>query len=571
MNARTFRAQTTKEALSRISRELGPDAIIISQKKIKDSAGRILAEIVAAPRAEGAAEPQAAPGGLPSILKNKAFIAGAIGGLAAVIMLLTITAIVFWRGEETIQTPAEESLPQVHQHSIAVLPFANLSGNPDEEYFCDGLADEILNKLAKVGELKVIARASSFYFKDKDIEIREIGERLKVSHVLGGSLRESGDRIRITPTLISVSDGSQIWSDTLTRQMKDIFDLEDEIAFAVVDALKIKLDFEEKENIEKRYTMNAQAHDLLKRGDFYAAKWRMREARPFYEQVVEADPDSALAWASLAGGLLMYITTTASYGEELVNKSEECVENALNLDPELSRAYSAKAGLLFVRDFDWDGIDRETRRALELDANNAWAYHMRAVMFLSQGYFDEARATLKKQLEINPFAWNPNLHLAMTYYCEGRTNAAIAQLRKTAEWHPDFIPFYRSYKFASLCAAERFDEAKEVVKEVSRNSKYELLVEFSRSVDEIYEKTGFESVLLGYMDERRKAIPGRRSSPHELMLVGEKDEVLESLERVVARRAGGALYYLMKFDPIFKPLHDHPRFIALLRKMNLSD
>lgn len=574
MRTKTFRAKTTKEALSRISRELGPDAIIISQKQVKEPDGSTWFEVIAAPREGIVEEPSAAPTGLSAILKNKAYVAGAIGGLAAVIILLIIAAILFWRGEEVTQTPAEESQPEAGRLSIAVLPFDDMSPDKDQEYFCDGMADEILNKLAKVGELKVIARESSFFFKGKDLEIREIGERLEVSHVLGGSLRKSGDRIRITPTLISVSDGSQVWSDTLTKQMKDVFDLEDEIAFAVVDALKIELGFEEKENIEKRHTINTQAHDLLKQADFYAAKWRMSEAKPFYEQAVEADPDSAMAWASLAGGLLMYITTTASYieEEELVNKAEECVENALNLDSELSRAYSAKAGLLFMRDFDWDGIDRETRRALELDANNTWAYHMRAVMFLSQGYFDEARATLKKQLEINPFAWNPNFHLALTYYCEGKTDAAIDQLRTIAKWHPDFKGFYLPLKYSILCAAERFDEAKEVVKEFFRDRKHELYVELSRSVDDIYEKAGIEGVLLEYMDVAKKINPNRRFSPVDLMISGRKDdEVLESLERVVTRRAGGAVYYLLKFNPLFKPLHDHPRFIALLRLMNLAD
>jgi adenylate cyclase len=571
METRTFRAGTTKEALSRVSRELGPDAIIISQRKVKDSEGRVWAEVIAAPREGISGEPPVATDARASLFKNKAFIAAGLGGLAAVIILLAVASIVFWRGAEEGQVTAEEPITGSGPISIAVLPFANLSGNPDEEYFCDGLADEILNKLAKVGELKVIARESSFHFKGKGLEIQEIGERLKVTYVLGGSLRKSEDRIRITPTLMSVSDGSQIWSATLTKQMKDIFDLEDEIAFAVVDALKIELRIAEKENIGKRYTINPQVRDLLKRGDFFAAKWRMSEAIPFYEKAVAVDPDSATAWAGLAGGLLTYMVFTASYSEELAGKAEECVERALSLDPNLSKAYSAKASLLMLRDFDWDGVNRETRRALELDADNTKAYYLREIMFLSLGRFEEAKATLKKELEIDPFAWNPNFLLAITYYFEGKTDAAIDQLKTTAEWHPDFKTFYLSYKFACLCAAGRFNEAKEAAKEKFRDSTQKLIVEFSKSVDEIYEKNGIEGVLLGFKNVMKKINLSWRFNPHECMIIGEKDEALESLERVVAIRAGGALFCMIKFDPLYKPLHDHPRFIALLKKMNLAD
>ncbi|GAG31946.1 unnamed protein product, partial [marine sediment metagenome] len=197
----------------------------------------------------------------------------------------------------------EKTAVEKPKPSIAVLPFRNMSADPDQDYFCEGMSEEIINALTHIENLKVIARTSAFAFKDKHEDVREIGKKLDVENLLEGSVRKAGNRLRITAQLIKVSDGSHLWSEKYDREMEDIFDIQDEISLAIVDNLKVKLLGKERELIVKRYTENLEAYNLYLKGNYY---WQMLTVEGFekatecYEQAFKKDPHYALSYTGLA-------------------------------------------------------------------------------------------------------------------------------------------------------------------------------------------------------------------------------------------------------------------------------
>ncbi len=320
-------------------------------------------------------------------------------------------------------------------NSIAVLPFKNISADADNEYLCDGLAEEILNALSKIEQLKVAARTSSFSFKGKNAGIDEIGKALNVKTVLEGSVRKSDNRLRITAQLIDTLDGYHLWSERYDCDVKDLFDLQDEITLAVVSALKVKLLGQEKAAIMKRYTDNTEVYELYLKGryclnnDFLnkGTQNEVQKAIGYFEGAIGIDENYAPAFAGLADAY----TRLASSGEapsapiETMPKARKAAEKALALDSELPEAHSALGITLCVFDYDFAGAEREYKLAIEFDPNYAGAHARYAGLLACLGRYEEAETELRRALEIDPLSFSVKMQYCQFLFSPGDLMKAL--------------------------------------------------------------------------------------------------------------------------------------------------
>ena len=274
------------------------------------------------------------------------------------------------------------------RHSIAVLPFTNMSADADNEYFCDGLAEELLNALSKIDGLKVAARTSAFSFKGKSVNVSEIGARLSVNHILEGSVRRSGNRLRISVQLVNVSDGFHLWSERYDREMRDIFDVQDEIALAVVGALKVMLFGAEKAALLKRYTDDAAVHELFLKGRYYSYKYSAEgwtRAIEFFQRAIDMQPDYAPAHAGMAAcyGCLWFFGLLPA--GQTIPQSKAATHKALEIDGTLADAYLSLAMITFFYDWEWESAEQAFRQSIALNSNNAEALSYYALFLAFEG------------------------------------------------------------------------------------------------------------------------------------------------------------------------------------------
>jgi non-specific serine/threonine protein kinase len=303
--------------------------------------------------------------------------------------------------------------------SIAVLAFINMSADPENEYFCDGLAAELLNALAKIKALRVAARTSAFFFKGKNTDAREIGQKLNVGVVLEGSVRKAGNRLRITAQLVNVADGYHLWSERYDREMEDIFDLQDEISLAIVDALKVNLMGAEKAAVVKRYTDNAEAYQLYLKGRYFWYKFpapSYEKAREYFQQSIDADPAYALGYCGLADYFGMAAAEGLTPPDEGWPKCEVAMNKALALDDTLAEIYNSKAGLSFIYYRDWPSAERAFKRSIELNPNFAEVRNHYALCLASYGRTEEAVTESRRALHLDSLSLHRNLWLARVFF-----------------------------------------------------------------------------------------------------------------------------------------------------------
>ncbi len=328
------------------------------------------------------------------------------------------------------------------RNSIAVLPFANLSAEAENEYFCDGLAEELLNALAKIEDLKVAARTSAFSFKGKNAHVSEIGNILKVNTVLEGSVRKSGNRMRITVQLVNAADGYHLWSERYDRELQDIFDVQDEITLAVVDALKVKLLGKERAAVLKRYTDSAEAYLLYLKGQYYRWKATPEEfgkSLKYFQQAVAADPTFALGYF----GLATYYGYGSAWGllplppHEGWAQAEAAIAKALEVDDTLPELQLSLAAFMLVNHRNWAGAGRDIQRAASSNAKFPEIHHLYSFYLVAIGQFDEAIAEAQRALELDPLSLNYSRFLGICFYFARRYDEAVEQYREALELEPN--------------------------------------------------------------------------------------------------------------------------------------
>lgn len=457
--------------------------------------------------------------------------------------------------------------------SIAVLPFVNMSADPDNEYFCDGLAEELINALAKIESLRVLARTSSFSFKGKNADVREIGQKLNVSAVLEGSVRKVGNRLRITAQLINPADGYHLWSERYDRQIEDLFEIQDQVTLAVVDALKLKLLSREKASLSKQPTENTEAYQLYLKGRYY---WHQRTEEAVkkgvdcFQRAIDIDANYVLAYAGLADsysllGLSEYSTLPPT---EAFPKARAASMKALELDSTLAEAH---VSLAFARMyFDWDFSRAESgyKQALALNPSYATAHHFRALNLMAMGQSDLAIAEMKRAQELEPLSLIINTNLGWMLYFVRQYEAAVKQYQKTLEMDKNFYP-------ARFRLGQAYLEAQ---------SLEDALREFHQAVT-LSERKARPLALLGYayglcgkrneakkiLDELNDLSKTRYVSALEIARIytalDEKDHAFECFEKAVEEREGWLIW--VKLEPGFDSLRSDPRFADLVRRMGI--
>jgi eukaryotic-like serine/threonine-protein kinase len=453
--------------------------------------------------------------------------------------------------------------------SIAVLPFANLSGDKDNEYFSDGLAEEILNALTKLPGLKVAARTSAFAFKGRNEDIRLIGETLNVSHVLEGSVRKSGSRVRVTGQLINVADGCHIWSDRYDHEMKDIFALQDEISQAMVEVLKLKLASPEKHPAARR-PIQPEAYESYLKGRFF---WNKRSAADLkrsiehFQRAIELDPVYALAYAGLSDAYVLLGVLGASAPGDIFPKAKAAAEKALELDERFAEAHAALAHVLMAYDWDFLKADREFRRALELNPNYSTAHQWYGTLMAFLRRFQEGVAEALRARDLDPLSvpinsWVGLIHLKARQYDE-----AIQASRRAIELDAN-------HPFAHWMLARSLDARNEIREAVAEA---EQAFRLSGGTAAFAGQLGYAHARVGDI-QKAHAILGQLKAPLQTKYVssydvavvyvglGEKDAAFEWLEKAYQERTARLLDLS---DPIFDTLHNDARFHDLIRRLGL--
>jgi serine/threonine-protein kinase len=462
--------------------------------------------------------------------------------------------------------------------SIAVLPFTNLSADKEQEYFCDGMAEEIINALTHLEGLRVVARTSAFSFRGKEIDIREIGRKLNVKTLLEGSVRKAGSRLRITAQLVNVADGYHLWSERYDRDIEklccpgDIFSIQDEISLAIVDKLRVKLLGGEKTKILKRHTRDLDAFNLYLKGRYFWGKRTeesLKKSIEHFNQAIEKDPNYALAYAGLADAYITLQDYSLLSPKPLRQKAKEAAKKALDIDATLAEAHNSLAHVMF-REWDWEGGKREHKRAIELNPNYASAHHWYALLLSYAGRFDEAIAEMKKAWELDPLSLIINRNLGLVLYFARRYDQAVEQLQKTLEMDPGFSFAHAILGRAYLQKSMYQEALLELRKESDVRGDWHPLVETWEGIACV--KLGKRSEaqrIMGDLVERAKQAyisPVILAGLH--FALGEIDQGFEALERAYNQR--DSRLFEMKVHPEFDGVRSDPRFKKLLKKIGLE-
>ena len=455
-----------------------------------------------------------------------------------------------------------ESATAIPQKSIAVLPLLNESGDPKDEYFSDGLSEELIAALARISGLKVIGRSSSFRFKDRKEEPKTIGEKLGVSTLLDGTVRKQGDRVRIVAELVNAADGIQLWTRTFDRELKDIFAVQEEIARAVAESLKVTL--LGSDSAQKSAPTNAEAHNAYLQGHFHFQRRNLddyRKAVGYFDQAIRLDPNYALAYAERSEAWTLIGDLTGQH-EPAWSNARSDAEKAVAIAPDLAEAHAALGFVRFLVDWKFTEGLNELKRAKELSPSNPTANDVLARLIVYLGRIDEAERQGRQAVELDPLSVTAQNNLARILFVAGKLDEADAVARKSAELQPAAAATHR---WQALIAAQRGDgEA--------------ALREAQLEPDEGYRR--FELALAQYVRGDRAAADaaladlianGRDNLAYQIAEVyavrGENDKAFEWLQISFDNHDTGTLTLLT--DPLLRGLRDDPRCKNFLAKLGL--
>ncbi len=452
----------------------------------------------------------------------------------------------------------------ISEKSIAVLPFTDMSEKQDQEYLADGMAEEIINLLAQVPDLLVPARTSSFHFKGKETKIAEIARELGVAHVLEGSIRRSGDQLRVTADLVRADNGYHLWSETYDRELRDVFKVQDEIANAVVQALQIRLAGGEVSR-RKGGTLNLEAYQLYLRA-MSAVNQNTKEsldaAGAYLEQAIKLDPGYGVAWYALATVVSMKTDNAWLAPAEGWERVRQLAQHALQLSPDLAEAHARLQWTYMSLDWDWPAAEAEGRRALAIDPTNPSALMAAGRLSATLGRWDDSERQLRAGLVRDPLNTYLIWNLGFSYYRAGRFEESEGLYRKLLELEPGFL-WTRSYLGKTLLAQGNPDAALAMVQPETDEATRLWFLPI------VLQAAGRQAEA----DEALQAQIAQWSDTGAFFVAmtyayrGDRDRALEWLER--AYRQKDASLDEIVGEPLFKNLADDPRYKAFLRKMKL--
>jgi serine/threonine-protein kinase len=457
--------------------------------------------------------------------------------------------------------------------SVAVLPFRNLSADPENEFFADGITEDVIAQLSKIRSLKVIARSSVMPFKPREQGLREIGASLDVETLLDGSVRRAGNRVRIVAQLIDAPTDRQLWSETYDRQLTDIFAIQTDVALQIAAALKAELSLDERTRLHREPTANVHAYQLYLQGRHCYTRYTeesIGKGIEYFREAIAADPGYALAHVGVA---LAYGELAAGQGGGTMRPDEaylhamKAVTAALALDAELGEAHAVLALLRMVHDFDWPGAEAEFKLALELSPGAADIYDHYGWLYGALERWDEALALVRRAQELDPLTHRSDV--AATLLRAGRNEEALRSALKAVEFDPEHGRTRSTLGWAYLkngMPEQGMAELEAAVRLVPGHSMY--LAQLGEAYG-LTGKTEQAREVLGRLEEMGRE---RYVSPYHMAYVytglGEHETAIGYLERAYEERAGSV--YGIKGSFLFTPLREHPRFRALLGRMNLG-
>jgi eukaryotic-like serine/threonine-protein kinase len=478
--------------------------------------------------------------------------------MAAALAIFAVL-IFFAMGRQRNKEPQLSASVVPSNASIAVLPFVNMSSDKEQEYFSDGLTEELLNALAKNPKLRVAARTSAFAFKGKNVDLRVVGEKLNVATVLEGSVRREGNRLRISTQLINAADGFHLWSEIYDREMNDIFAIQNEIATSVAGALKVKLLGESNPSTK---TTNVEAYDLYLQAQYFALrrnKENVEKAIGYYQRALEVDPNYAPAWAGLGRAHAAQANFGYANIDEGYRKARQEVMKALELDKNLAEAYVSLGFIQIFHDWDWDAAEASYKKAQQLDPNVISAM---AVLYRIRGKFDEAIQLLKRNIEIDPLAFGSHHGVGINCLAAGRLQEAETAFKKVIELNPTHETVHMYLGIVYLLQSNPKKALTEVEQVQSANWKpFGLVLVYS----DLGRNKEADEILAEYINKR-----GSVAAYQIAQIYGYKndaDKAFAWLERAYEQRDSGLAYF--KGDPLFRKIERDARYTAFLKKMHL--
>jgi TolB-like protein/Flp pilus assembly protein TadD len=486
-----------------------------------------------------------------------------------VVIGAAISVALFFIGRYTAGNNAGAARTELPAKSIAVLPFESLSEDKANAYFAEGVQDEILTRLAKVADLKVISRTSTQHFKSAPDNLPQIAKQLGVMNILEGTVQKSNDQVRVNVQLINAMTDAHLWADIYDRKLTDIFSVESDIAKTIADTLQAKLTGSEIKMMTKTPTANNEAYELYLKGRFFWNKRTaadLRRSIEYFNQAIAKDPGYALAYAASAQAWLLLPAYNGGAPADCFPHAEDTAKKALTLDDSSAEAHAALGDIKSLS-FDFQGALLEFERAIQLNPNDATAHHWFGNQLLANtGQHERELAEMRRALELDPLSLVINTNFGVAYLNQGRTDEAIAQLRKTVEMDGSFY-----------FARENLGLALEVKKEIP-----EALAEFQKAIalsdDPVpLAYLGHLYGTIGRKDEARKILNqlrelrGQHYVPAYCLAVvslglGDRNDAVNWLEQGYRERDGFNIG-VIRIDPLLSPLHGDPRFEALAEKI----
>jgi serine/threonine-protein kinase len=457
--------------------------------------------------------------------------------------------------------------------SIAVLPFVNMSTDPDQEYFCDGLAEELINGLTRLKDLHVIARTSAFSFKGRNVNVRDIGRELDVKTILEGSVRKAGNKLRITAQLVDTNRGHHLWSERYDRDMEDVFAIQDEITLAIVNELKPKLLGEERGKLGKRQTVDLEAYSLYLKGRWFWNKMTLEglvKAIGYFEKALEKAPKYALAYAGLADSYIVLVFYNPSWPQkESYSKARKAALNALEIDDTLAEAHTS-VGYCEMLGWEWQGAEKQFRRAIELNPGYAFTHYWYAMCLLYMDRCKEAVREIERARELDPLSLAINREVGHIFFYSRQYDQAIEACMNMLEMAPNFPYVHLMLGFSYLCKSMYGEALAEFAAEEELSEAWNPVIE---------SLIGFTYVRMGRRVEAQKILDHMMERSTQTYVtptfiailcfaLGENNQGFEWLDK--AYEDGDLWLSWLKVAPWLDNIRSDPRYTVILKKIGLD-
>jgi len=482
--------------------------------------------------------------------------------------LLGAVAVLIAAGATAAYYFADREEPTIN--SIAVMPFVNVTNDPNTEYLSDGITESLINSLSQLRNVKIIARASVFRYQGRAVDPQIVGRELNVQAILTGRVVQRGDEVSISAELVDVRNNAHLWGERYERKVSDLLAVQREITRDISSKLRIKLSGDEQNQSSKLYTQNADAYQLYLKGRFY---WNKRtrgaidESIEYFNQAIERDPGYALAYAGLADSYLLqgglFISLPA---KDIYPKAKAAATKALEIDDQLAEAHTSLALVRFQYDWKWSEAEREFQQAIALNPNYPTAHHWYAFLLSARGRFDEALTEIRRAQQLDPVSLIINTDVAAILFQAGRYDQAIEQCQKSLELDPNFI---QAHNILSLIYEQRqmYDQwIAERQKILTLSGESDQAVALGR----LYEKSGYTGVLEQRLAELKEHAKSRYVPAFSMAMayasLGENNRAFEWLDKAFEEHS--ARMADLEVVPALQRLHSDPRFADLLRRVD---